>query len=918
MTATEPTGPRTTRLGRWARRVLLLTYPAAFRSRFADELLADYERVVASGSKGGRFLGGWRRLLRDTAVSAPREHVRRINRPGGPGETLRGLPGEVRGAWRNLRATPAFSVLVILTLALGMGPTTAAYSLANWLLLRPVPGVVEPDRLGIIQHGEAGDGWFSPRFMSYANLLDITPKLENLEGLGATQGGSFTIVFAAGKAQPVAARFVTPDYFATLGLRPVAGRFFGPAEDDPVQGGAMVAVLSHRLAMAHFDSVEVAVGHQLTLNRHQVEIVGVLPAGFHGLTHMLQTDIWVPGASQLSLRNVGGGRRASDRAEGAGFYEFVGRLAPGATWEQAEAELNGLSVWLAELYPEANESLAAGDFHVYPGLGTQPAARGMLARSLGLLMAIAGCVLLVACANVSNLLFLRAVDRRGEACLRKALGASSATLICQAMLEALMLCALGTLLGLGIARGLAVAFDGASLSGMFQPIPDVPIDWRVALFAGVLCVGVTVIASLLPALGIARVDPARWIAGAGSTATTGARRLRAGLVAVQLAAGVPLVVGALLFTSTLAALAEVDLGFEPGTVRLLIVQPGDQGYDREQIVSYQRTLYEALEHHPAINSGALASGVPFANSHITRLTDPNVDAEAPPVEAREFQVTRNYFEMLGVPILAGRTFLPQEQFPSAGAEADVAVLDQALAQRLFGDDRAVGQVLQFPFRARRGREFRVVGVVGNVRSNELVGPAAAAVYLPFGATGGPNRSAFLLIDGDDPSSAVAAAIAVGAAIDPLLPVVPYDRAPSLAEAVAAQLSERVLLGRLFAALAAVALLLAAIGVYGTAGRTVATRRREIGVRMALGADATRVLRMVFRSSAAALLVGVLAGSGLALFGTRFIESQLYGVSRLDPVLWSVALVTLLTVGSVAAAVPAGRAARIDPVEALRG
>ena len=380
-----------------------------------------------------------------------------------------------------------------------------------------------------------------------------------------------------------------------------------------------------------------------------------------------------------------------------------------------------------------------------------------------------------------------------------------------------------------------------------------------------------------------------------------------------------MVVGALLFSSTLAALAEVELGFEPGTVRLLFVELGDQGYDAEQMVSYHRTLYEALEDDPTVDSGALASGVPFACcGEITLLTEPNIDTEAPPIQTPEFQVTRNYFEMLRVPILAGRTFLPEEQFPVAGAEADVAMLNEALAQRLFGNDPAVGQLLQFPSEPRVGREFRVVGVVGNVRATEFVGPPPNAVYLPFGAGGRPPLGAWVLVDGDDAPKTAAAAIAVGAAIDPLLPIVSMDRTPGLAEAVAGHLSERRLLGRLFASLAGMALVLAGIGVYGTVGRTVSNRRHEIGVRMALGADEGRVLKSVFKASLVALLTGVAVGGALALAGTRLIENQLYGVDRLDPVLWCVALATLLTVGGVAAAVPARRAARIDPVEALRG
>ncbi len=833
-------------------------------------------------------------------------------------DTLKGIPGEFRSAWRGLASAPAFSALVVVTVALSMGPTTAVYSLANWLLLRPLPGVSDAEGLGFVRHGVAREGGLSPRRITYPNLLEITTALETIEALGATQGGTATLLWEEGRGQPVPLEFVTPEYFDALALRPSAGRFFNAAEDDPTQGGAMVAVVSHSLATTRFASADAAIGAEFSVNRHTVEIIGVLPPGFHGLTRIGQTDLWLPGASHDAVRNFSRANGGTSRDDGIGFYEFVARLAPGFTWEQAEAELGSLAAGLAERYPEANEGLSVGTFVVYPRIGNDPLRRDMLARSLRLLMFVTASVLLVGCSNVTNLLLMRAIDRRGEICLHKALGARSSVLVRRGLLEAMTLCAIGAVAGLALARFFLSAIEGSRLGGMFQPISRVETDSRVVAFTAGLCVVVALGASILPALWISRADPARWIAGAGSRSKRRSAHWRTALIALQLAIGVPLVIGALLFSSTLAALAEVDPGVRPGTVRLLVVNTGDQGYSPAEVSAYQRDLLDALQGETGVDSVVMASAVPVACCAMyTFVADPKADVEGTPLTMPEFHVTRGYFDMLGIPVLQGRTFRPDEQFPAADAEADVVIVSQSVARHLFDDDTPIGKVVRFPIRGRKGRDFRVVGVVGDVLTNDLVEPAPHIVYLPFGAGGFAVPQAWLLVDGEEPAAVADTAMKVGAQVDPLLPLLRMDRSPGIREALESHLSERVLLGRLFTSLGIVALALAALGVYGATGRAVSARRREIGVRMALGANGARVVGTTLRGALGALLAGAFGGAGLSIFSVRLIEGYLYGVSRLDPATWCVALAVLVVVGGLAAAVPARRAVLVEPAEALR-
>lgn len=908
-------------IGRSLYRALLRAYPAEFRRRFGDVMLADYERLTATPRYAG--FGGrvalWSRLLRDLLKSAPKERAhrrRRLSRLRGaiPG----GLGSDLRYSLRDLIARPGFAAIVVLTLAVGLGPTTAVYSLAHWLLLRPLPGVADQQDLGVVMYGQQSDRGLSVRRITYANLADLVPRLETLTAFAGMQGGSGVVVFDDGEAEALSMEFVTASFFPALGLEPSAGRFFSPSEDNPVDQGSPVAVITARLATSRFGSPDAAVGQRLRLNRHELEIIGVLPAGFLGPERTDSIDVWLPGSSVFRLRNFPEEYRADARDRGAGFYEFVARAAPGATWQQVEAELAAVNAWLAEGWPEANEGFAANQFLVYPGIGTSPLGRESLAETLWLLGIVVTCILLISCANVANLLLARNLDRRGEIAVRKALGAGTWSLVRRNLVETLLLSGAGAGVGLLVAKGLLRMYRDARLSGMFASIGDIAVQGSVVGFAAASCVAAALVASILPTLGSIRVDVAQWMASSSQTTTRGGRGWPTALGVLQLAAAVPLLVGALLLGQTLRELNRVDLGFDPGNTQVLIVNPNDVGYDAEAQYTYYRRLLDGLAAEPGIEAATVAAGGPFLGADFyTRIRREGTSDEAEVLEPIENQVGDDYFAMLNIPTLYGRTFEPDEILPGPGQKQSIVVLSASLAKSLFGTDRAVGRTVEFAFSLRQDRLFRVVGIVGDVHATEFAGEPSPIAYTPLGVDGQPPRGT-VLVRGDAPGARLQKLAADTARrIDPELPLVPLGRTPSLAAAVALHLSERTLLAQLFTSLSATALLLAAIGLYGTVARSVVTRTREIGLRKALGADASRTLLWVLRRAGVTIALGVSAGCAIGLLGMRLIESRLYGVATSDPSTWTATLLVLVLVGIGAAAIPARRAVRLEPMRALR-
>jgi putative ABC transport system permease protein len=668
-------------------------------------------------------------------------------------------------------------------------------------------------------------------------------------------------------------------------------------------------VISDRLWAARFARSRDAIGRRLTVNMTDFTIIGVAPASFRGTARMGEIDLWVPGSAYPLLRHTPE-FRIDDRDMSA-FMQLVGRLRPGATLAVAQAQLTLGLARLVEAYPEPNAIYAQYAPVAHPGIGTPVNGRSRMTTMMALMMGVAGLVLVIACANVANLLVVRALNRQGEFAVRRALGASTGRIVRQHIVDGVLLATGGGVAAFGIAwllgRLLAVPF-GSGLR------PDGPtVDSRVLGFAIVLSLIVGIAAGLIPAIFAARHDFLGRLSAASRTHTPGGARVRAGLTIVQIAASMALLVAALLFARTVHELGRVVLGFDPKGVTLVHLNFEPQGYGEARGRLLRRELDGRLSMVPGVESSALASHAPLGRTYQgfdLRLPDDVSKTWA--VSGEGFFVTSNYFGTLRIPLLTGRTFTDAE----AHAPADIPgpiILSQSVARKLFGSDDPLGRVVM-ERRYEGPVRHTVVGVVADTRSTGLLSEPTLAVYRPL-AGSRATRTVLAFTRSSLPHAEMERQVRqVVMELDPRLPL---TRVASLSANVADAAADQRLLGVFVGILGGLAGLLATVGLYSVVAYWVAQRRREIGVRMALGAHTTLIVRMVGRQAGVLIAAGLGIGLLAAFVLTRTIESQLYGVTALDPIAYLGATAVLIVLGICAGVVPARAATRVDPVEALK-
>ena len=807
---------------------------------------------------------------------------------------------DLRYALRSLARTPGFTAVAVLVISLGVGTTTASFSIANWLLLRPVPGVHDDGRLATVWFGHWSDGGgVSPSFLSYPNYADVMRSVTALSGLAGYQVASAAVGGAGAAAHNVSGGFVTANYFEVLGARLQLGRAFTADEDRPPDGTA-VAVISDRLWSDMFNRDPAVLRKTIRVNGRQFSVIGVTARGFQGTERAGRDDIWLPGNTHVYVRHLSPPASMTGRS-GIGFYEFVARLAPGATFEQAEAQLQAGTRHLAELHPDVNEQYAAEVRPVlFPGIGSHALGRRPLAATMRLLVGVTALVLLIACANVANLLLFRGITARGDVAVRRALGASLGRVVRQHLAASTLLGLAGGALGIVLALWLVGLFEGVRF--VASEVHSVSLDWRVLAFACGASLVTGVIAGLAPAWSAGRADPLPLLKAGGPTETGRRAPLRRALAVAQLAIGVVLLVGALLFVRTLQRLAAVDLGFDPTGVTVFSAEPHDQGYSPERTRAYWEEFSRRLRATPGLQSVALASVVPFVGpgwgARIRAAGKPDV----PPFHVGANQVSPEFFATLKIRLLRGAGFVRSD------SGQDVVVLNQTLARRLFGSGDPVGQLVEID----GGHQLhRVVGVAADSRWRSLDQDPGPFVYRPLAL----NHPRMLLVRSVLADRETAAAIErIAAELDSSLPVAFIK---PITGGIADDLSERHLFAKMLGLFGAIALGLAAAGLYGLVGFGVALRTREFGIRTALGAEPASILRLVLREAALLAAVGVALGLAAAALGTPVIQSRLYGVSALDPVSYAGAAAALALVAFVASLRPARMATRVDPVKALR-
>ncbi|MBR9989642.1 MAG: ABC transporter permease [Gemmatimonadetes bacterium] len=809
---------------------------------------------------------------------------------------------DVRFGWRGLRRNPGFTAAAVLTLAIGIGATTAVFSLANALLIRPVAGVRAPQDLVVVQF-PSDDGFMLD--ISHANIVDLRAGVPALTGLAGHGGRTMQARSADGVGAPfeVDAAIVQGEWFDVLGLQPQQGRWFADKEARPDAAGDVV-VISDRLRSSHFDGATGVVGRTIELNAERYTIIGVAPAGFHGTDRTSETDVWLPPSSygRMWHRPID----AADR-QASIYGEMIGRLAPGASAVQAEQQLRTTMSSLVARYPDVNRMHADSPPEVHAGIGLPPAVRAQTERTIRLLFGIVSVLLLIACANVANLLLFRGLSRQGETMVRRALGASGARLAQQHVMEGLLLSLLGGVAGVAVALLLSRAFAGQALPGMGS-VEGMPLDWRVIAFAvtGALFTGV--VFTLAPALAALRYRLYGAVRSGGRSGGTESARLRGALTIVQVGASMTLLVAALLLGRTVQNFSRVERGFDAEAVLAFGFNPAPQGHDVEASRDLRRRLLEEVAVLPGIISASVASALPVPGDRFrVRISVPGNDRR---VEVTSLDVSAGYFTTVGTRVVAGRSFTAAEQHASPAAGRGV-VLGAATARALFGDADAVGRIVDMHGFTGTTQQ-PVIGVAEDVRlgARDDVTPV---VYQTLGAAALP--AGYVLV-----RSALAPAETertVAATLARIDPAIPLFLAESLADGFRHAVSEERLIARLLFTFATLAVTLAGIGLYGVIAYAVARRHREIGIRMALGARAGSVVALVVRQSLTMVAAGTALGvvGGLAL--SHVLASRTYGVTPTDPTTYVLAIAVFAAVAALASALPAMAAVRIDPMRTVR-
>jgi putative ABC transport system permease protein len=802
---------------------------------------------------------------------------------------MQALWQDLRYGFRMLAAHPGFTAVAALTLALGIGANTAIFTVVDAVLLRGLP-YNDPNRLVMVWENDRLRGTRLER-ASAPDFMDFRAQAQVFEGLSGWQSPDLTITGEGEPERLVAAR-VSANYFSLLGVRPLAGRGFLPEEEQV--GRDKAVVLSQGLWQRRFGADRSVLGKSITLDGESFTVVGVMPA--EARIPLNPEELWIPLAFQ-----------GSDLFRGVHRLRVFGRLKPGVTLLQAQTEMSGIMRRLEQTYPDDNLGRGAVVVALHEQLvgDSRPA--------LLILYGAVGLVLLIACLNVANLLVARASARGKEIAIRAALGAGRWRVIRQLVTENLALAALGA------CGGLLLAAWGVDLIRVAGP-KDLPrleqagMDPAVLSFALAISLLTWVVFSLAPAINLSAPSLHEALKE-GGRGGAGRQPLRRFLVISETALAMVLLVGAGLLIRSLSRLAQVDPGYDPRNVLTMSLQLPPARYPMPKVwpilkwpqaANFQERLLEKVKARPGVESAALAYSTPASASWTTRMTIVG-RPEPPPGEQDEMHfrpVSEEYFRTARLPLEKGRDFTPQDD----GRHPLVGIINQSFARRYFAGQDPIGQRIKIYDVARQ-----IVGVVADEKFLGLQMETPPAVYLPF-RQNLLNMMSLIVRSSGDPMRLAPGIQRDIWSLDGNLAV--FD-VTTLEQALATSLAQRRFTMILLGGFAGVALLLAAVGIYGVVSYSVSRRTREIGIRMALGAQKQEMVRLVVGQALRLSLLGVLAGSAGAAGLTGFLKSQLYGVSAIDPATF-VAVAVLLTLVALAAAwLPARRATRVDPMVALR-
>jgi predicted permease len=809
---------------------------------------------------------------------------------------IEALRSDLTYAVRMLRRNPGFAATVVITLSLGIGANTAIFSVCNAVLFKPLP-YAEPERIVMLSE-RMPDGKLST--VAPANFVDWRNGSRSFNGMAALRASSFASSFILGgqsEASRLAGGDVSSSFFSVLGVRFMLGRNFLPDEDLP--GHDRVAILSYAAWSARFGADRDIASKAITLNDESYTVVGVLPPDFQFASNAAdfqarsQADVWVPLAldPQKLHRN-------------SHTLRVIARLKPGVKLAQAQAELDVMAANLAQQYPEANKDI---------GIAAVPLTdqvTGSVRVALETLLGAVGLVLLIACANVANLLLSRAAARQKEMAVRIALGASRWRLAQQLLTESLFLASLGGIAGFVLALA-AIAALTPQLPADLSRAAGIAVDMRMLIFTAVISLVTGILFGLGPLFATWRENAGESLKQNNRFASGMQTRLRSGLAVAQIAIAIILLIGAGLMVKSFWALVHVAPGFRSDsilTARLSL--PRSRYPDNQRIAALEGEVLECLREKPGVQSVGFATYVPLSglDNDWGFLIEGRPPLPVGMYNMAEYRpVSAGYFETVGIPLLRGRSFTPADTADSPW----VVVINDSMAREYWPSENPIGQRLNFA----RPTWRTVIGVVGDVLHEGLDGKAKAEMYVPVEQA--PNTESGPTIVVRTSLDAGAAAGELRGAVSAIDPAIAVDRIDTMQQLVSGSVAQPRFRTMILAAFSLLALVMAAIGIYGVMNYMVIQRTREFGIRLSLGATPSDVLRLVLRRAAVLISAGTCLGLVGSVLLVRLITKLLFGTAPLDPLTFAAVPILLAAVALVASYIPARRATRIDPNVALR-
>jgi predicted permease len=819
---------------------------------------------------------------------------------------MNNLLKDIRYATRSLLKRPSFTLVAVLTLALGIGINTTVFSLANSVFLRQLP-VRDPHNLvWVFSNNETPN--------SYPDYVEYRQETQLFDGLLAYDWVPLNLG-TNGQAERVQGALVTGNYFDVLGVQAQMGRTISSG-DDQTQDGAPVAVISDTLWRHQFNKDNNVVGKSVVLNGKTFTVIGVAPIGFVGTEEAFPREIWIPLTIESMVRPAANARNSANlfSNRSARVLTVMGRLKSGVTVREAQARMNVVAARLSQTYPDSNQNF---QLSIYTAGNGRPAFRTLLKPVTGILLGVVGLVLLIACANVANLLLARAAKRRKEVAIRLTLGATRPRLIRQFLTESILLSCLGGLAGLLLSIW---------LTGFLTAIkPKVPLplnvefhtDWRVLTFTLLISIVVGIVFGLVPALQASKYElvPALkdQLDNLGSPRSV--LSLRNALVVGQVAISIVVLIAAGLFLRSLSHARAINPGFDADRILTLSFNTAAQGYDSAKANQFYQQLSSRVQALPGVQRVSLAQSAPLSYFYSPALSaQVIVEGHEPapgenPAQVGINTVSPNFFDTLGVSLLNGRDFSDQD----SDSAPRVAIVNETCARSFFSNQNPIGRRLRLIRRGGPAVSCEIVGVVRDSKYLSLGEDSRPFLFVPFSQYPQPAMSLHVRTSGSSNDTAAAIRREVQS-IDPNLPAF---NVMSLAENVDISLFPARFGAFLLAVFGFLALLIASIGIYGVMSYGVSERTHEMGIRMALGARAGDVLRLVILRGMVLALIGVLIGAVLALASTRVVKSYLYDVSVTDPLTFAGIGLLLLGVALLACYIPARRATKVDPLVALR-